>query len=72
METAHQKMLQLTKSPGYGEVLSNLVAQGVVELKTYDRPCKVIGLARDKNALQNAIEGAKGMAVWFGARRVIV
>lgn len=54
------KMAAVTKSPQYGELLSNLIAQGVIEMGTYKKPAKVSGLKRDAKLLAGAIESAKG------------
>lgn len=60
MEAGRAKMVALTKSPQYSEVLANLIAQGVIETKQYSLPCRVIGLEKDKKLLQGALDAAKG------------
>eukprot|EP00667_Euglena_gracilis_P020086 EG_transcript_21665 len=58
MELARNKLVQLTKSPQYAEVLVNLIAQGVVEMKTYNKPAQILALARDKAAIQASLPAA--------------
>jgi|EP00669_Euglena_mutabilis_P002765 V-type H+-transporting ATPase subunit E len=58
METAREKLIALTKSPQYPEVLVNLIAQGVVEMKTYNKSALIMGLARDRAAIQAALPAA--------------
>jgi len=60
METARAKMEALTKSPQYGEILANLIAQGIMEMKDFTKPVSVVGLAKDKKVLSGAVDSAKG------------
>lgn len=58
MALARQKLMAVTQSQGYSEVLANLIAQSVGEMKDEGKPMTVVGLAKDKQHLQNALAGA--------------
>mmetsp|Transcript_56233 Transcript_56233/g.100156 ORF Transcript_56233/g.100156 Transcript_56233/m.100156 type:complete len:214 (-) Transcript_56233:601-1242(-) len=58
MALARQKLMAVTQSQGYSEVLANLIAQSVSEMKDEGKPMTVVGLAKDKQHLQNALPSA--------------
>lgn len=69
MALARQKLMAVTQSQGYSEVLANLIAQSVGEMKDEGKPMTVVGLAKDKQHLQNALAGATRMFACPGAQQ---